>query len=71
MAEHHKHIPHDTALEESYGSPIPQPKPVKGEQVAFGELAGSTSTAKSLEPKRNIHFNDSIDDNRHNQPKSL
>lgn len=74
---HHEHninagrmVPHDTDLEVSYGQPVPQPKMVKGESVAFGELAGSTTMAKPLEPKRNICFEDSIDDNRKNQPKS-
>lgn len=74
--EHTKHhlnsgrlLPHDSDLEESYGQPVPQPKMVKGQSVAFGELAGSTSEAKPLVPKRNICFDDSIDDNRSNQPK--
>lgn len=63
-------MPHDVDLESSFGEPVPQPKMVKGDMVAFGISAGSTSTAKPLEPKRNICFDDSIDDNRRNQPKS-
>lgn len=63
-------IRHDTALEDSYGAQIPQPKTVKGDIVAFGELAGSTSTAKSLVPERETTFGDSIDENRRNQPRS-
>ncbi len=63
-------IKHDTELECSYGAPIPQPSMAKGDYVAFGELAGSTSTAKPLTPKRDISFDDSVTDNRRNQPKS-
>ncbi len=63
-------ISHDTALEDSYGANIPQPKTVKGDIVAFGELAGSGSTAKSLVPERNTTFGDSINENRKNQPRS-
>lgn len=63
-------MPHDTDLENSFGMPIPQPKMVKGEFVAFGESAGSTAAAKPLSPKRNICFDDSVDDNEKNQPKS-
>lgn len=62
-------LDHDTELEGSYGKPIPKCKTVKGEINNFGELAGSTTTATSLVPKRNICFDDSIDDNRGNQPK--
>ena len=62
-------IKHDTALEVSYGSWIPQPSTVKGEIVAFGELAGSTESAKSLTPARTT-FDDSVVDNRKNQPRS-
>lgn len=62
-------LPHDTELEGSYGKPIPQPTMTKGEIVAFGESAGSTSKAMPLEPKRNICFDDSIDDQRGNLPK--
>lgn len=61
---------HEADLEPSFGQPVPQPKMAKGESVAFGELAGGTTSAKPLEPKRNICFNDSISDNRSNQPKS-
>lgn len=74
MAEHKissgHMVPHDKDLEVSYGEPVPQPHMVKGESVAFGELAGSTTTAKPLTPKRNICFDDSITDNERNQPKS-
>ena len=62
-------IRHDTALEVSYGSHIPQPRMVKGDFVAIGELADSTDTAPSLSPAR-ITFGDSIVDNRNNQPRS-
>lgn len=63
-------MPHDKDLEESYGQPVPQPTGTKGEHVAFGLLAGSTAAAKSLMPKRNITFGDSVSDNQRNQPKS-
>lgn len=63
-------IRHDSALEVSYGPWIPQPSTVKGDIVAFGELAGSTSSAKSLVPEREITFDGSIVDNRKNQPRS-
>jgi hypothetical protein len=62
-------IKHDTELEVSYGAPIPQPSMVKGDYVAFGELAGSTATAKPLTPKRDIDFDDSVEDSLKNQPK--
>lgn len=66
-----KAIPHDEALEESYGQKIPQPSTQKGDIVAFGWSAGSSkSDAKSLTPKRNITFDDSVDDHARNQPKS-
>ena len=58
------------ALHVSYGDPIPQPEMVKGKYDAFGESAGTTSRAQSLVPKRNITFDDSIGDNRKNQPAS-
>jgi hypothetical protein len=63
-------IAHDRDLEVSYGRHVPQPSTVKGHIDAFGELAGSTDSAMSLVPKRDITFDDSINDNRHNQPKS-
>lgn len=62
-------IAHDKDLEVSYGQPIPQPRMIKGTYEAIGELAGSTSTAKSVEGQRNCHFEDSIEDNKKNQPK--
>lgn len=65
-----KGIRHDSDLEVSYGQPVPQPKTVKGSIVAFGELAGSTASAKSVVAERNITFDDSINDNRRNQPRS-
>lgn len=75
--EHHKHhsiashdIPDDPNLRTSFGDEVPQPDMVKGDYVAFGVLAGSTTSAKSLTPER-ICFDDSVDDNRKNQPKSL
>ena len=63
-------IKHDTELEVSFGSHIPQPSMVKGDLVAFGELAGSTDRAPSLSGQRDITFQGSIDDNRKNQPRS-
>lgn len=63
-------IKHDTELECSYGAVIPQPSLGKGDYMAMGELAGSTNTATSVVPKRNITFEDSVEDNRKNQPKS-
>lgn len=74
MAEKHninhgKLMAHDTELEESYGMPIPQPKLGKGEFVAFGELAGSTSTAKEATSDRYISFDDSVADQKRNLPK--
>ena len=63
-------IKHDSELEVSYGSHIPQPTMVKGEIVCLGELAGSTDTAMSLTGGRSITFDGSIEDNRRNQPKS-
>lgn len=65
-----KGIRHDSDLEVSFGQPVPQPKTVKGSIVAFGELAGSTDRSMSLTPERNITFDDSVDDNRKNQPRS-
>lgn len=62
-------IKHDSTLEVSYGQHIPQPSTVKGDIVVFGELAGSTESAKSLTPERTT-FGDSIVDNRKNQPRS-
>jgi len=64
-------ISHDPCLEPSYGEPIAQPRMTKGNLVAFGELAGTTSHATSLVGERDIRFGDSIDDNRRNQPKSI
>lgn len=64
-----KGIKHDTELEVSYGGHVPQPSTVKGDIVAFGILAGSTESAKSLTPSRTT-FEDSIVDNRKNQPRS-
>jgi hypothetical protein len=63
-------IKNDRDLQDSYGQMIPQPKMVKGTYVAFGELAGSGSSAKSLVPEREITFDGSIVDNRKNQPRS-
>ena len=63
-------IKHDTELEVSYGSHIPQPSTVKGDIVAFGELAGSTDKAMSLSGGRSITFDGSISDNLKNQPRS-
>lgn len=66
----HTHdIADDPELKTSYGEKVPQPSMAKGAFNNFGELAGSTSTAKSLTPTR-ICFEDSIADNRKNQPKS-
>jgi hypothetical protein len=62
----HEHSTDDAELHESYGKPIAHPSTIKGHIENFGELAGSGS----LEPKRNICFDDSIDDNLKNQPKS-
>lgn len=62
-------IPDDPDLKVSFGDHVPQPDMVKGAAVIFGELAGSTTSAKSLSPSR-ICFDDSIADNRRNQPKS-
>jgi len=77
MARHSHHsinagheIPDDPELKPSYGEEVPEPSMVKGTFVNFGELAGSTTTATPLVPKRDICFQDSIDDNRKNQPKS-
>lgn len=53
-------------LEVSYGKPIPQPAQKKGEFVAFGELAGSTSTATSVQGVRTTTFGDSVADNAKN-----
>ena len=64
-----KGIRHDSDLEVSYGQKVPQPSTVKGDIVAFGELAGSTETAHTLTPERTT-FGDSITDNRKNQPRS-
>lgn len=73
MADHHinnrREIADDPELKPSFGEPIPQPSTVKGDINVFGELAGSTSSAKSLTPER-IDFCDSVDENRRNQPKS-
>ncbi len=55
-----------STLHESYGKPVEQPKMVKGEFDNFGILAGDGS----ITPKRNINFQDSIDDHKRNQPKS-
>lgn len=63
-------IKHDSALEVSFGSHIPQPSTVKGDIVVFGELAGSTDTAMSLTGGRSITFDGSVEDNRKNQPRS-
>jgi len=49
-------------LEVSYGRPVPQPKQKKGDYVAFGELAGSTDTATSVEGVRSTTFGDSVTD---------
>lgn len=62
-------ISHDKDLEVSYGQHIPQPRTVKGDINVFGELAGSTSTAKEIHGQRNICFDDSVKDNERNQPK--
>ncbi len=70
LTTRHDSLKHDIALEDSYGLPIPQPTMVKGGVVAIGELAGSTSKAPPLEPRRSICFEDSIDDNRKNQGRS-
>lgn len=72
MAKHaiEKGIKDDAELEVSYGSHVPQPSTVKGDIVAFGILAGSTDTAKPLVPTRTTTFDDSITENRHNQPRS-
>lgn len=59
---------HDTALEVSYGSHIPQARMTKGDIVCFGELAGSTDTAQTITPER-ITFGDSVVDQRENLPK--
>jgi hypothetical protein len=66
---HGKLLSHDTELEESYGQPVPQPKLTKGEFVAFGELAGSTSTAKDATAARYISFDDSVAEQKSNLPK--
>jgi hypothetical protein len=63
-------IKHDSALEPSYGAWIPEPSTVKGNIVVLGELAGSTDKAKTLVPERHITFDDSVNDNRRNQPRS-
>jgi hypothetical protein len=52
----------DKALEVTYGKPIPQPHMKKGDFVAFGELAGSTATAPSVEGLRTTTFGDSVTD---------
>lgn len=66
-SDHELYHPSDeSSLHDSYGAPIPNPSTVKGTIDVIGHLAGSGS----LEPKRNIHFNDSVEDNLHNQPKS-
>jgi len=49
-------------LEVSYGKPVPQPKMKKGDNVAFGILAGSTDTATSVEGVRTTTFGDSVTD---------
>lgn len=64
-----EHIKHDTDLEPSYGQHIPQPSMKKGDYVAFGELAGTRSSAMGLDPER-ITFGDSIKDQERNLPKS-
>lgn len=63
-------ISHVPCLEVSYGEPIAQPQMTKGNLVAFGELAGTTSHAPSISTQRDICFGDSINDNKRNQPKS-
>lgn len=74
MADHDKkhhqgksgHPIDSTELEESYGQPIPEPHTIKGTISNIGMLAGSGD----IVPKRNISFDDSVDDNYKNQPKS-
>jgi hypothetical protein len=58
--------PDDRDLEVSYGKKIPQPHMKKGEFVAFGELAGSTTTAPSTEGVRTTTFGDSVAENSRN-----
>jgi hypothetical protein len=53
-------------LEVSFGKPIPQPHLKKGEFVAFGELAGSTATAPSVEGLRTTTFTESVAENSKN-----
>jgi hypothetical protein len=47
-------------LQVSYGHPTPQPSQKKGDFVAFGVLAGSTTTAPSVQGVRTTHFTDSV-----------
>lgn len=61
-----KRLKDDPELHESYGQEIKQPSMTKGTYVAFGELAGSGD----ITPRRHITFDDSVDDNKRNQPKS-
>lgn len=56
----------DRDLEVSYGSPIPQPKPKKGEFHAFGILAGSDNSAPPVNGERSTTFGDSVRDNEKN-----
>lgn len=55
-----------STLEESYGKHVEQPTLGKGKFDNFGILAGSGN----ITPKRDITFNDSVDDHNRNQPKS-
>jgi hypothetical protein len=57
---------HERDLEVSYGGMIPQPGMKKGDFVAFGELAGSTATATSVQGVRTTHFGDSVEENAKN-----
>lgn len=77
MAEKNHNINHGTDMKDdlelhgSYGMPVPKVKGAKGEINNFGILAGSSATeATPLYPKRNICFDDSVEDQRKNLPGS-
>jgi hypothetical protein len=64
-------IPNDPELHGSFGMPVPEVHGTLGKIVNFGILAGSSATeAKPVYPKRNICFDDSVEDQRKNLPGS-
>jgi len=63
---HENAVRDEKDIEVSYGHPVPQPGMKKGEFVAFGILAGSGSTATSVQGVRTTNFGDSVADNAKN-----